>query len=52
MYGLAFVKGDGKPTFLRTAIADKMTSMNAIYHVLRLWLPPSDKASDKKSSCR
>jgi crotonobetainyl-CoA:carnitine CoA-transferase CaiB-like acyl-CoA transferase len=35
MSGLAFVQGgDGKPTFLRTAIADKMTSMNAIYHVL------------------
>lgn len=33
--GLAFVQGgDGRPTFLRTAIADKMTSMNAIYHVL------------------
>ena len=33
--GLAFVQGgDGKPTFLRTAIADKMTSMNAVYHVL------------------
>ena len=35
MSGLAFVQGgDGKPTFLRTAIADKMTSMNAVYHVL------------------
>jgi len=33
--GLAFVQGgDGRPTFFRTAIADKMTSMNAIYHVL------------------
>lgn len=33
--GLAFVQGgDGKPTFIRTAIADKMTSMNAVYHVL------------------
>jgi crotonobetainyl-CoA:carnitine CoA-transferase CaiB-like acyl-CoA transferase len=35
MSGLAFVQGgDGKPTFMRTAIADKMTSMNAVYHVL------------------
>jgi crotonobetainyl-CoA:carnitine CoA-transferase CaiB-like acyl-CoA transferase len=35
MSGLAFVQGgDGKPTFIRTAIADKMTSMNAVYHVL------------------
>src|SRR5262245_57851412 len=35
MSGLAFVQGgNGKPTFLRTAIADKMTSMNAVYHVL------------------
>jgi crotonobetainyl-CoA:carnitine CoA-transferase CaiB-like acyl-CoA transferase len=33
--GLAFVQGGkGKPVFMRTAIADKMTSMNAIYHVL------------------
>jgi crotonobetainyl-CoA:carnitine CoA-transferase CaiB-like acyl-CoA transferase len=33
--GLAFVQGgDGKPMFIRTAIADKMTSMNAVYHVL------------------
>lgn len=33
--GLAFVQGgDGRPTFIRTAIADKMTSMNAVYHVL------------------
>jgi crotonobetainyl-CoA:carnitine CoA-transferase CaiB-like acyl-CoA transferase len=33
--GIAFVQGgDGKPTFIRMAIADKMTSMNAVYHVL------------------
>lgn len=35
MSGIAFVQGGkGKPTFVRMALADKMTSMNAIYHVL------------------
>ncbi|MEW6298484.1 MAG: CoA transferase [Thermodesulfobacteriota bacterium] len=35
MSGVAFVQGGkGKPTFVRMAMADKMTSMNAIYHVL------------------
>lgn len=35
MTGLAFVQGgEERPTFVRMAIADKMTSMNAIYHVL------------------
>jgi len=35
MTGLAFVQGgEEQPTFVRMAIADKMTSMNAIYHVL------------------
>jgi crotonobetainyl-CoA:carnitine CoA-transferase CaiB-like acyl-CoA transferase len=35
MSGLAFVQGgDERPTFIRMAIADKMTSMNAVYHVL------------------
>jgi len=35
MSGLAFVQGgEGQPTFVRMALADKMTSMNAIYHVL------------------
>jgi crotonobetainyl-CoA:carnitine CoA-transferase CaiB-like acyl-CoA transferase len=35
MTGLAFVQGGkANPTFVRMAIADKMTSMNAIYHVL------------------
>lgn len=33
--GLAFVQGgQEQPVFVRMAIADKMTSMNAIYHVL------------------
>jgi crotonobetainyl-CoA:carnitine CoA-transferase CaiB-like acyl-CoA transferase len=35
MSGLAFVQGGkDKPTFVRMALADKMTSLNAIYHVL------------------
>jgi crotonobetainyl-CoA:carnitine CoA-transferase CaiB-like acyl-CoA transferase len=35
MSGLAFVQGGpDQPVFVRMAIADKMTSMNAIYHVL------------------
>lgn len=35
MSGLAFVQGgEHQPTFVRMALADKMTSMNAIYHVL------------------
>ncbi|MCS6927594.1 MAG: CoA transferase, partial [Candidatus Binatia bacterium] len=35
MSGIAFVQGGkGQPTFVRMALADKMTSMNAIYHVL------------------
>jgi len=35
MSGLAFVQGgQEQPVFVRMAIADKMTSMNAIYHVL------------------
>jgi crotonobetainyl-CoA:carnitine CoA-transferase CaiB-like acyl-CoA transferase len=35
MSGLAFVQGGkGQPVFVRMSIADKMTSMNAIYHVL------------------
>ncbi len=35
MSGVAFVQGGrGKPTFVRMALADKMTSMTAIYHVL------------------
>jgi crotonobetainyl-CoA:carnitine CoA-transferase CaiB-like acyl-CoA transferase len=35
MSGLAFVQGGkGEPVFVRMALADKMTSMNAIYHVL------------------
>jgi crotonobetainyl-CoA:carnitine CoA-transferase CaiB-like acyl-CoA transferase len=35
MSGLAFVQGGkGQPVFVRMALADKMTSMNAVYHVL------------------
>ena len=35
MSGLAFIQGgQDTPTFVRMALADKMTSMNAIYHVL------------------
>jgi crotonobetainyl-CoA:carnitine CoA-transferase CaiB-like acyl-CoA transferase len=35
MSGLAFVQGGkSQPVFVRMSIADKMTSMNAIYHVL------------------
>lgn len=35
MSGIAFVQGGkDRPAFVRMAIADKMTSMNAIYHVL------------------
>lgn len=35
MSGVAFVQGGkDRPVFVRMALADKMTSMNAIYHVL------------------